>query len=102
MLTLTTCSVLFMSIDAIKEFYNYTFEDKSIQRALIDTKTTDEFVDRAIELAANYGYSFTKNEFVKTMDGFGINTSFSEVHFDNEWIKKVMQVGWVPLGYTRN
>lgn len=91
-----------MSIEEIKEFYNFTFSDDSVQRDLINTRTVDEFVDLALKLGSDRGYYFTKDEFISTMDGFGFNRSFSEICFDNKWIEKIMQVGWVPLGYTRN
>ena len=91
-----------MSIDNVQKFYNYTFNNEQVQNALMHTKTFEEFVALALELGNMHGYSFTKNELLSTMDGFGCSSSFEDVEWGDKWVKKIMEIGWVPLGYTRN
>ena len=90
-----------MSIKQVKEFYDFTFQNEEVQRELIKTKTLDEFVTCAIKLGQESGYSFSYEEFMSTMNKLGETSIFDDVAFENEWIKKIMQIGWVPKGYTR-
>ena len=90
-----------MSLAQIQEFYNFTFRNERVQEELIETSTIDEFVSSAIKLGRENGFSFTREEFISTMSGLGQTSIFDSNDFDNDWIRKVMQMGWVPLGYSR-
>lgn len=90
-----------MSVMQVKEFYDFTFQDESIQRQLIETTTIDEFVAMAVKLGKENGYIFSKEDLTSTLSGFDQTKIFDDVNFGNEWIKKIMQIGWVPAGYTR-
>ncbi|MBL4759494.1 MAG: Nif11-like leader peptide family natural product precursor [Mariprofundaceae bacterium] len=90
-----------MSLEAIKEFYQFTFSDLSIQSQLTNTEGTENFVDMAVKLGRKYRYDFSKDEMYSTMSGLGETDAFNGVCFDNDWVKKIMEVGWVPMGYSR-
>ena len=90
-----------MSITQIQEFYNFTFQNVDVQHELMKTSTLEEFVSCAIRLGQKYGYRFSYEEFMSTMNDLGQTSIFNDVDFDNDWIKKLMRVGWVPMGYTR-
>jgi len=90
-----------MTIEAVKEFYKATFEDETLQKKLSELTDIDDFIKIAVEVGRENGYEFTMNEMQSTMDGYGPSKSFEGIEMESEWIKKIMEMGWVPLGYSR-
>lgn len=89
-----------MSLDAVENFYNYTFKEKTIQNQLLQAKDINDFIDIAVSLGKKNGYNFTISEMKSTMSGIVVE-SLKEIIFEDPWVSKVISVGWVPLGYTR-
>ena len=89
-----------MSTENIKDFYNFTFENESVKEKLIAANDLDDFIRLAVTIGEEYGFSFTMDEMISTMDGMVSGGTFEDI--DDEWIRKIMKIGWVPLGYTRN
>ena len=90
-----------MTIEAVKKFYKATFEDETLQKKLLEPTDIENFVETAVEVGRENGYEFTKDEMQSTMDGYGRSKSFEGIEMESEWIKKIMEMGWVPLGYSR-
>jgi len=90
-----------MSIEAVKEFYKATFDDKTLQAKLIELTDFDDFFETAVTVGRESGYIFSTNEMKSTMDGYGPSDTFKEVEIESEWVRKIMEMGWVPLGYSR-
>ena len=90
-----------MSVDAIKVFYEHTLNDESVQNQLIETNSIDDFINLSVKLGGELGYSFSEEEMRSTMSGLGESKAFSNLDFGSKWINKVMEVGWVPLGYSK-
>jgi hypothetical protein len=89
-----------MSTDELQKFYRSTFDDLLIQKKLIATKGRVEFINTAIEIGKNRGFNFSVEEMQQTMDEFGENRSVNE-SIEDPWIRKIMDIGWVPVGYSR-
>ena len=90
-----------MSIEAVKDFYKATFDNAALQEDLIDLTDIDDFIKNAVEVGKKHGYIFTYNEMKSTMDGYGQSDTFKDVDFESEWVSKIVEMGWVPLGYSR-
>jgi len=90
-----------MSIEAVKEFYKATFDDKTLQATLIELTDIEDFIKTAAVVGRESGYIFTINEMKSTMDGYGPSDTFKDVEFESKWVRKIMEMGWVPLGYSR-
>jgi Nif11 domain len=88
-----------MSIDQLQKFYKFTFDDADIQNRLIGAQSIEEFVLLAVDIGRENGYEFSQADMMNTMDGLGISGSFDEV--ENLWQRKILQIGWAPLGYSR-
>ena len=89
-----------MSTEDIQKFYRSTFDDLSIQEKLIATNGRVEFIDVAVEIGSNQGFNFSIAEMQQTMDEFGEARSVHE-SMEDPWVRKIMGIGWVPIGYTR-
>ena len=90
-----------MTIEAVKEFYKATFEDDTLQKKLLGLTNVEIFMKVAVEVGRENGYEFTMDEMQSTMDGFGPSKSFEGIEMESEWVKKIMEMGWVPLGYSK-
>jgi hypothetical protein len=90
-----------MTIEAVKEFYTATFEDETLQKKLLEPSDVEDFIKTAVEVGRENGYEFDFNEMQSTMDGYGPSKSFEGIEMESEWIRKIMEMGWVPLGYSR-
>ncbi len=90
-----------MSVDAVKNFYKYTLINELGQDQLVDANSIDEFINLSVMLGNELGYSFSEEEMRSTMNGLGESKAFSDLDFGSKWINKVMEVGWVPLGYSK-
>ena len=90
-----------MSVEAVKEFYKATFDDKTLQAKLVELTDLENFIETAVEVARESGYVFTTNEMKSTMDGYGASNTFKDVEFESKWVRKIMEMGWVPLGSSR-
>ena len=90
-----------MTIEAVKEFYKATFEDETLQNKLLEPTDIVDFIETAVEIGRENGYEFTMNEMQSTMDGYGPSKSFEGIEMESKWIKKIIEMGWVPLGYSR-
>lgn len=90
-----------MSDDNVKRFYEFICREKSLQSQLIDAGSVASFIDVAIGLGKKHGYIFSKEEMSKTMNGIPNAKVFKDIDFDDPWAKKILEIGWVPLGYTR-
>jgi predicted ribosomally synthesized peptide with nif11-like leader len=90
-----------MSIEAVKKFYKATFDDKTLQEALIEPTDIEDFIETAVVVGRENGYEFNVNEMQSTMDGFGLSETYKDEEFESKWVQKIMEMGWVPLGYSR-
>lgn len=90
-----------MSIDAVKKFYEFTLDNEYVQNQLIETNNIDEFINLSVQLGREFDHIFSEQEMKSTMNGLGESKAFSDVDFGSKWINKVMEVGWVPLGYSK-
>jgi hypothetical protein len=90
-----------MSVDAIKIFYEHTLNNESVQSQLIKTNGTDEFINLSVKLGGELGHAFSEEEMRSTMSGLAESKASSDLDFGSKWINKVMEVGWVPLGYSK-
>ena len=89
-----------MSTEDIQKFYRSTFDDISIQERLMATKGRVDFIDVAIEIGSTQGLRFSVSEMQETMDEFDEDRSVHE-SIDDPWVRKIMGIGWVPIGYSR-
>ena len=89
-----------MSAEDIQKFYRSTFDDVSIQDNLIATKDRVEFINVAVEIGKNRGFSFSVAEMQQTMDEFSEDRTVHE-SIEDPWVRKIMGIGWVPIGYSR-
>jgi predicted Co/Zn/Cd cation transporter (cation efflux family) len=89
-----------MSTEDIQKFYRSTFDDLSIQEKLMATKGRVEFINVAIEIGNNQDLRFSVAEMQEIMDEFDEDRSVHE-SIEDPWVRKIMSIGWVPLGYTR-
>ena len=90
-----------MSVEAVKEFYEFSLHEKSIQDQLIKTTTIDDFISLSVKLGNQFGYVFSENDMSSTMSGLGESQAFSDLDFGSPWINKIMEIGWVPMGYSK-
>lgn len=90
-----------MSKQEVVRFYDYTFDNEVIQQQLLQTQGLEPFVEKALEIASQKGFTFTREELESTFDAMGERNTFDHVDFGSPWIKKIMSIGWVPKGYTR-
>jgi predicted ribosomally synthesized peptide with nif11-like leader len=90
-----------MSIEAIQEFYKATFTDETLQKRLIVLTELEDFIETAVIVGKENGYEFTINEMHSTMDGYGPSDTFKDEEFESKWVEKILEIGWVPLGYSR-
>lgn len=89
-----------MSMKDLISFYDLTFTNNEIQSKLID-KDKEEFIQKSISIALASGLSFTEEEMLTTMNGLKAYESENQIDFGDEWINKIMSLGWTPKGYSR-
>ncbi len=89
-----------MSIEDVVNFYDFTFTSDEVKNMLIKSSPSD-FARDATAIAKKNGFDFTEDEMIETMKGLLGCNSNEPVDFGDEWINKIMSVGWVPKGYSR-
>ena len=87
-------------MEDLQKFYRSTFDDLSIQEKLIATKGRAGFINVAVEIGSDRGFKFSVAEMRQTMDEFGGDRLVHE-SIEDPWIRKIMSIGWVPIGYSR-
>ena len=90
-----------MTMQSVKDFYEFTFSDKSAQEKMMAAVSVDDFVVLAVKVGNDNGFKFSVDDMWKTINKVGNKSAFDDVDFPNLWIKKIMTFGWVPLGYSR-
>ena len=85
-------------------FYKYTFLNIDIQKQLTDCLSKKQFVELAVRLGQEYGYKFKVDEMMESVSPFTLERlpEFDTTGWEGfEWEKKLTDVGWSPLGYSR-
>lgn len=90
-----------MKHDEIVRFYDATFVDDGLQKALLSATNLEEFKTIILAEAKMRGFEFSSAQLDESFDGLGARDTFSKVDFGSPWIGKIMSMGWVPKGYTR-
>jgi hypothetical protein len=89
-----------MKHDELVRFYDATFVDDALQKALLPATNLEEFKTFILTEAKNRGFAFSRAQLDESFDGLGARDTFSKVDFGSPWISKIMSMGWVPKGYT--
>lgn len=84
--------------ESLKVWFKSIFENQSIQNELIACETKSEFIERAMELAQLNGYIFPIEALNETFCEF---ERFDTPDEEDLWIRKLLEMGWTPLGYSR-
>ena len=90
-----------MSINAVKNFYKFTFQNEDVQKYLMKTSNTKEFSTLCVQVAEQFGYIFSKEEMDFTITPLKDSNASENIDFGSPWINKIMEIGWTPLGYSR-
>jgi hypothetical protein len=90
--------------DDLKRWYHHVFEDQNIQDDLLECNSRSDFSDKLMELSQKNGYKFSREILSETFRKQGSSWSDEELEengVEDKWARKIMIMGWVPIGYSR-
>ena len=82
----------------LKNWFLFILENQVIKDELMKCTTRETFADRIFELAKKNHYLFTRDQLDETFDPF---EKQEMPHIEDPWIRKLLEMGWSPLGYSR-
>ncbi len=82
----------------LQKFYQNLLKNNEQRAKLINCATIEDFSRSIMELAKEQGYVFSRQELDETFSPFG---GGCDIVMGDQWIQKIMEMGWSPLGYSR-
>lgn len=90
--------------ESLKKWYHYIFDNVIIQDVLIPINDRSSFIDEMITLSSENGFDFTRDALGETFSEIPSGWSEAELidmGVDDKWARKLMVMGWAPIGYSR-